>query len=261
MELHDRAAAGFSRTAEAYEHGRPGYPPEVIELLRRECGLRPGRTALDLAAGTGKLTRLLVPTGAELIAVEPVAQMRAELARSLPGVTLLEGTAEAIPLPAGAVDAVLVAQAFHWFRGEQALAEIHRVLRPDGRLAIVWNVADISIDWLARVAGIIDRHVGDTPQYRTGRWRDAFATTALFTPPAERSFRHPQAVPQDAFLARQASISYIGALPAAEHGRVLDEIRRVLDAHPATAGQRLLRFDYRTDVYWCRRLAPRAQPS
>jgi len=91
---------------------------------------------VDLAAGTGKLTRPLLATGAEVVAVEPVAEMRAVLPA---GARAVDGTAEEMPLNTGSVDAVAVAQAFHWFDGDAALAEIHRVLRPDCSLALVWN--------------------------------------------------------------------------------------------------------------------------
>jgi SAM-dependent methyltransferase len=128
--VHRSASRGFARASEAYERGRPGYPPEAVARLARELELRPGRVVLDLAAGTGKLTAHLVGTGAELVAVEPVAEMRAVIERALPGVAAYAGTAEEIPLETNSVDAVTVAQAFHWFSGEEALVEIHRVVRP-----------------------------------------------------------------------------------------------------------------------------------
>ena len=140
-EIHDTAARGFPLATQAYEQGRPTYPSAAAARLERELGLRSGRVVLDLAAGTGKLTALLVGTRATVIAVEPVAEMRAALERALPSVTAYPGTAEAIPLDDSSVDAVTVGQAFHWFRGDEALAEIHRVLRPGGGLGIVFNVA------------------------------------------------------------------------------------------------------------------------
>jgi ubiquinone/menaquinone biosynthesis C-methylase UbiE len=134
--VHRAAATGFARSVEAYERGRPDYPPEAIAYLQRELELRAGRTVVDLAAGSGKLTRQLVALRCEVIAVEPVDEMRAAIGA---GIRTLEGTAEAIPLPDASADAVTVAQAFHWFDGPKALAEIARVLRPGGALALVWN--------------------------------------------------------------------------------------------------------------------------
>ena len=135
--VHPSAATGFARSVEAYERARPEYPPEAIAWLARELDLRPGRTVVDLAAGSGKLTRPLAALGCEVIAVEPVAEMRAAIGPT--ATQALDGTAEAIPLPDDSADAVTVGQAFHWFDGPKALAEIERVLRPGGALALAWN--------------------------------------------------------------------------------------------------------------------------
>jgi len=136
--IHPEAHA-FGLVTELYDRARPEYPDAAIALLRERLALGPGRTLLDLAAGTGKLTRPLAASGADVVAVEPVAEMRALLP---PDVTALDGTAEAIPLPDASVDAVAVGQAFHWFRPQEALREIHRVLRPGGSVALVWNTRD-----------------------------------------------------------------------------------------------------------------------
>ena len=143
MTVDPVAAEGFTVGADAYERGRPSYPPEAITLLTAELELGPGRRVLDLGAGTGKMTALLAATGADVVAIEPVAAMRERLVARLPGVEALEGTAEAIPLPRGSVDAVVVAQSFHWFEAPVALAEIARVLRPHGGLALVWGVTSV----------------------------------------------------------------------------------------------------------------------
>jgi len=128
--------------AEAYERSRPGYAPTALAWLAERIGIGPGRRVLDLAAGTGKLTRQLLTLGADVVAVEPGDEMRGVLVRVVSEAETLAGSAEAIPLPDAAVDAVTVGQAFHWFRTEEALGEIHRVLRPGGALALLWNEWD-----------------------------------------------------------------------------------------------------------------------
>src|SRR5690349_17777512 len=124
MPVHDTARRGFASAAEVYEQSRPGYPEEAIQWLATELGLGPGRTVVDLAAGTGKLTRLLTSTGASVIAIEPVDEMREALERTTPQADARPGTAERTGLPDASADAVTVAQAFHWFDGPAALAEI-----------------------------------------------------------------------------------------------------------------------------------------
>src|SRR5207248_291508 len=141
MSVHP-AAAGFARAADVYERARPEYPPEAVAWLVERLDLGPGRVVVDVAAGTGKLTRLLVPSGAQVVAVEPLAEMREVLRGVVPEAEAREGTAEALPLPDDCADAVMVAAAFHWFRRDEALPELARVLRPGGRLAIVYNLRD-----------------------------------------------------------------------------------------------------------------------
>src|SRR5207247_3916719 len=126
--IHRAARVGFQVGARQYERGRPDYPGTAVRALVEHLRIGPGSVVLDLAAGTGKLTRQLAPAGPRLVAVEPVEAMRATLARTVPGVWAVGGRAEAIPLAGGSVDAAVVAQAFHWFDPDAALAELHRVL-------------------------------------------------------------------------------------------------------------------------------------
>ena len=252
--VHESAACGFARAPEDYERGRPTYPPEALALLARVLGLEPGRTVLDLAAGTGKLTRALAPTGARLVAVEPVAAMRAKLAESLPEARVLAGTAEGIPLADGSVDAVAVAQAFHWFDGDQALAEIHRVLRPAGRLGLVWNARDEAVPWVTGLTAIMEPHRRGTPGYRAGDWRRAFERTALFTPLEQAQFGLEHELTPDGVVARVASVSFVAALPDAARDEVLGRVRELLAEDPETRGRATVLLPYRTDVYWCERV-------
>ncbi len=148
----------FETVAEQYERNRPPYADEAVAWVAERLGIVPGSRVLDLAAGTGKLTRQLLALGAEVVAVEPGDEMRAVLERVLPDVEALAGVAEAIPLPDASVDAVAVGQAFHWFDHDAALAEIRRVLRPGGGLGLLWNRWDeadpllAAVDELLRVA-------------------------------------------------------------------------------------------------------------
>jgi ubiquinone/menaquinone biosynthesis C-methylase UbiE len=214
----------------------------------KELGIGPGTRVLDLAAGTGKFTRQLVPTGAELVAVEPVAGMRRKLEEAIPGVSALDGSAEEIPLDDGAVDAVFCAQAFHWFDAPRALEEIHRVLRPGGSLALVWNVREETVEWERRLSELLKRHEGGAPRRHWGHWREAFESTPLFTPLEERRFSHRQEGGVETMLARVASISFVAAMPDAERGEFLAEVRKLVEPH-----EEPLVMHYRTEVYFCRR--------
>jgi SAM-dependent methyltransferase len=217
--VHRAAATGFARSVEAYERGRPDYPPEAIAYLQRELDLRAGRTVVDLAAGSGKLTRQLVPLGCEVIAVEPVDEMRAAIGA---GIRTLKGTAEAIPLPDASTDAVTVAQAFHWFDGSKALAEIARVLRPGGTLALLWNRRPIESSPLhAAISEIINPYRDDAPAHATGAWRDAFASGEL----TEWTHAWSQRMDADALADRVGSTSFVAALDDAERERVLARVR------------------------------------
>jgi SAM-dependent methyltransferase len=256
MGVHEEARRGFgtARSVAAYERGRPGYPAEAVAELVQVLGIGPGATVLDLAAGSGKLTRQLLPAGAGLVAVEPSPAMRERLAAAAPGVRVLEGTAEAIPLPDGSLDAVTVGQAFHWFDGPRAVAELHRVLRPGGRVGLLWNVRDESVPWMARITAIVDRHAGDTPRYRDGRWRAAFDASADFTPLQARRFRHRHELDRAALLDRFASISFIATLPDATRAGALAEIEQVVEAEPSLAGPGPVALPYRTDLFFTERL-------
>ena len=252
-ELHETAALGFSSAAASYDEGRPTYPPAAVARLARELHLQRDRVVLDLAAGTGKLTALLVGTGATVVAVEPIAEMRAVLERALPDVRAVPGTAEAIPLDAGFVDAVTVGQAFHWFQGDGALAEIHRVLRPDGGLGLLWNDRDTSAGWVVRLTEIMEPHRDDVPTYRSVAWRDAFERTRLFGPLAHAETTHVHRLTPEGVVARVASVSYVATLPEPERERVLAEVRDLLATDPETRGRAEVELPYRTDVYWAKR--------
>jgi ubiquinone/menaquinone biosynthesis C-methylase UbiE len=233
------AATGFQRAAGDYELGRPGYPAEAVERLRQEIGFESGQTVVDLAAGTGKLTRLLVESlPAEVIAVEPVAGMRGQLELAVPGVTVLDGTAEQIPLPDGAAHGVFVAQAFHWFRVPEAAAEIARVLDADGALAIVRNQEVESAAATAATAALaLVRERVRYPGTRHRVWRDELEQTSWFEPFQEWTVANEVTQDIETFRHRIASRSYIGAMDDDQRGRLLDEVQAALERNGIRPGE------------------------
>jgi SAM-dependent methyltransferase len=249
--IHEAAARGFEAAVERYERGRPGYPEDAVAYLLRELAVGPGRDVLEIGAGTGKFTELLVPSGARIAAVEPVAAMRDALARNCPDVRVLDGTAEDLPLDDGSADAAVAAQAFHWFEGDRALREIHRVLRPGGRLGLIWNARDEASDWSARLTAIFDRLAGqDDPRYGSGRWRAAFEHTDGFGPLHHQVAYHVHEVTREGFLDRVLSVSYVASAPDDVRAAVADEVTELLDTDPELAGRDRLVMPYRTDVFW-----------
>jgi ubiquinone/menaquinone biosynthesis C-methylase UbiE len=148
VSVHEVASSGFGAEAAAYERARPSYPDDAVAWLADALRITAPATVADVAAGTGKLTRLLAPSGATVIAVEPVAGMREFLAATTPGALAVAGTAEALPFADSSIDAITVAQAFHWFDASAALHEFHRVLRPGGRVGLIRNARDRSVSWV-----------------------------------------------------------------------------------------------------------------
>ena len=252
-DLH-AATRGFAEAADTYARGRPDYPAQLEPWLQQALQLGPDRTVVDLGAGTGKFTPQLTRTGATVIAVEPVDAMRAQLAAAQPGVTALAGTAQAMPLASASVDAVVCAQAFHWFASREALAEIHRVLKPGGWLALVWNVRDESEDWVARLTDLMRPYEGDAPRFHTGQWRVPF-DGRFFSAPELTAFPHQhRGTPDEVIVDRVMCVSFIAALPAPERAQVERQLREVIATHPVLRGRAEVAFPYRTEAYRCRRI-------
>jgi len=251
--VHGAAARGYATAPDLYVSGRPGYPSEVADWLRDTLGLGPGRTALEVGAGTGKFLPRLIESGARAIALEPVDAMRAALAERYPEVTALAGTAQAIPLPDASIDALICAQSFHWFADPAALAEFRRVIRPGGALGLVWNVRDESVPWMAALEALVEPYAGDAPRYRTGAWRALFPAPGFEALP-ERHVPHPHiGEPERVIVDRTLSVSFVAALPVEERAKVAARVRALIAETPELAGQASIAFPYETRMYAWRR--------
>jgi SAM-dependent methyltransferase len=242
-ELQHPDSRSFELVADAYERARPGYPPEAVAWIVERLDLREGRTVLDLGAGTGKLTRALLKTGAHVIAVEPGDAMRGELEQAAPGAEVRRGSAEDIPLAEGSVDAITVGQAFHWFRHDEAIPELHRVVRRGGGVALVWNLRDKDAPLHREIGELIapffppDRPDPEESGRRLGE-------SELFGPLEERRFRFAQELDADMLAERIASVSFVAAAPL-DARRELDlRLRRVAES----LGGRVA-FPYLTAAY------------
>jgi len=228
-------AGSFGAAADVYERGRPGYPEEALDWL-----LPPGaRRVLDLGAGTGKLTRQLVARGLEVVAVEPADGMRVELRRAVPDATALAGSAESIPLTDACVEAVLVAQAWHWVDVSRAVPEVARVLRPGGRLGLVWNSRDERVGWVAELGRIMSGGVEhfDLAQPPVG---------PPFAPIERRDFAWSDPITPDGLIDLVASRSYMIIAPPDRRESTFAAVRRLLCEHPDLAGRDRFEMPYVT---------------
>jgi SAM-dependent methyltransferase len=236
-------ATSFGAAAAAYERGRPGYPPQAIGWLLPDDAAR----VLDLGAGTGKLTRQLRDRGLNVTAVEPSAGMREQLRQTVPGVTVLAGTAEQIPLPDRSVDAVLVAQAWHWVDPAAAVPEVARVLSPGGRLGLLWNIRDEREGWVARLGAIMRRRRrrpdSSDPSSTVS---EAPPVGAPFGPVERRDFAWVQHLSPDSLIDMVASRSYVITLPPADREALLSEVRELVRTEPALAGAGEIALPYVT---------------
>jgi len=248
-ELQHPDSRSFEQVAELYERARPEYPDELLAWVSERLDLGPGRTVLDLGAGTGKLTRALVATGAEVIALEPGDEMRTQLERAVPQARALAAGAESIPLPDDSVDAATAGQSFHWFRLDEAVPEIHRVLRPGAGLALVWNMRDQEDELQREITALIAPFV---PPEREGARdsvaeyfrKEAFGESVLFHGFDEREARFAEELHADKLVERISSTSFVAAAPAERRAELKRRLRELADARGGS-----VQFRYRTEAF------------
>jgi SAM-dependent methyltransferase len=249
--MHDarnRAHAdSFQHGADGYDRHRPGYPAETVSWLFGDAA-----SVLDLGAGTGKLTVELVRLGATVTAVDPSDDMLRVLRARLPHVTTLRGSAEQIPLADASVDLVTVAQAWHWVDPGAASAEVVRVLRPGGRLALIWNSRDESVGWVDELSAAM--HPG---LHEAGRYRPTLGAGLVVT--GQRTDRWLQPTTRAGILALATTRSYYLVAPPDEQRAMLARIEAVLDRRAETRGH-ALELPYLTEC-WVAARAPESQPA
>ncbi|MET0788222.1 MAG: class I SAM-dependent methyltransferase [Cellulomonas sp.] len=246
MSTDDRAAraASFEGGASVYRATRPSYPDDAVHWSVPADA----HDVLDLAAGTGKLTERLVALGLRVVAVEPSDAMRAELSATLPGVEAFPGTAEHMDLPDSCVDAVTIAQAWHWVDPPSASAEIARVLRPGGQLAVLWNIRDSGVDWVARWTDIVHRgdSLGPSLDYSTPK------LGPRFTEPETATFHWTDRLRAADLRTLAASRSHLILLPPDQRDALLDEVDELVATHPDLRGREWIDVPYRTECYRAR---------
>jgi SAM-dependent methyltransferase len=223
-------AEQFASIADVYERGRPEYAPAVVGALVAELGLAPGAPVLDLAAGTGKLTRALVAAGLGVVAVEPQAPLRERLAATVGRERVREGVAEAIPLPDASVDAVTVADGFHWFDQARALVEIRRVLTPGGGLAVVFTAPDWSgASWAHELGTLVEGMRPEHPHFDGPPWQEAVHAAGGWSAPREIRVTSYQPTDPERIVAWVASMSFVAALPEEERAPWLAQVTELVE--------------------------------
>jgi SAM-dependent methyltransferase len=227
-------ARSFGAAADLYERARPGYPDAAVDWLLPAGA----QTVVDLGAGTGKLTRALAARGVEVIAIEPIDEMRAQLAAALPEVRAVTGTAEAIPLPDASVDAITVAQAWHWVDPGRATAEAARVLRPGGTLGLIWNRRDERVEWIRQLSSVMGSAEAEVMDMEAVEIGPPFGPTETFV----AEWYRPMDV--DMLVEMAASRSYVITATPRRRREILDGIRALVEKEPGLGTE--FDFPYRT---------------
>jgi SAM-dependent methyltransferase len=229
VERRELGASGFSDGAQ-YNAARPSYPNDALNHFVENLHLTAETRAIDIGAGSGIFTRQIAPYVGSLLAIEPSASMRSSFEKLTPGVTILDGNDVALPVATSSVDVAFVAQAFHWFDVERSLAEMHRVLVPGGRLGMIWNERDESVDWVRALSHAMQWDVKQ-PYIVGTDFSDAIAS-GPFTNVDRVQFANPQELTHDGLYQRVLSTSYIAVMPENERSSLMNDVRQLVETLP-----------------------------
>ena len=250
QSLHPAAQQGFGSGASLYQQVRPSYPQEVDTFLQDQLKVLPNSHIVDLGSGTGKFLPHLLKLTTQLTAVEPIASMLTELRQLYPQVATVQARSEQLPLPAQCADLVSCAQSFHWFANLQSLKEIHRILKPQAHLLLIWNQRDISVNWVNALAEMILPFEGDTPRFHNQDWRQVFADTDLFQLCHEQQFHHRHVGTVEQVVSKRLlSTSFIAAMPAAQQQQLKTQFEQLILEYTGLHAQDTIEFPYCTHVY------------
>jgi len=240
-------AANYAHRVDEYVAGRPGYPVELLSDLPS------ANTIVELGAGTGKFTRLLALTGKPIIAIEPIEQMAARIQIDCPSsVEVRIGTAEAIPVADDVADIACCAASFHWFDYARATCEIYRVLKNNGALALVWNLRNDRVSWVATLGQLINSYPRKFPHHASGEWKAIFRD-ARFHSVATKTYAMTHVVPPSGLVDHALSTCGLAALPPDEAEIARKKISAIIESDPSLTGQKEVEFPYVTELYLFRK--------
>jgi ubiquinone/menaquinone biosynthesis C-methylase UbiE len=250
QSLHPAAQKGFSSAAELYQQVRPGYPQDIVSWLKDQLHLNENSSVVDLGAGTGKFLSSLQQITTQITAVEPVAEMLTQLKQAFPDVNTLQAFSNDLPLASGTIDAVVCAQSFHWFASMDTLTEIHRILKPEGQLGLIWNQRDTRVDWVQALAELIAPMEQDTPRFHSGLWQNVFSDQTLFHAEPLHQFEHHQTGTVEQVVSKRLlSTSFIAAMPQEQQSQLKAQFEDIVFQHCGKRPQDEISFPYVTYAY------------
>ena len=255
QSLHPAAAVGFATAAKLYQDVRPSYPPTIQTWLQQQLKLNSNSHILDLGSGTGKFIPHLQTISSHIIAADPVAAMLEQLQQQFPDIHTIQTLSESLPFQPEQFDAVTCAQSFHWFANTSALQEIHRVLKPNAALGLIWNQRDENVPWVKALADVMQTLEGDTPRFHSGHWKKVFEDQTLFAMVDQQVLQHQHiGTVQQVVSKRLLSTSFIAALAKDQQQQLKQQFEQIVFEHTGLTADQEICFPYQTFAYYFQKL-------